>query len=755
MLGGTIFNYWRWLPIGPGERPERTLSEAEKETPDYHLKCGRYYMGNHQGVYSDWFRMMAAINTGFANEQLWGMPEDKEMFLMDKGVSTTRRALRSPLIRPMVTRLVGQLSQVSIQSRTEAVTQRAKTRREDVMKQAVLFARAAQAGGPMKDAMASMGVSPDESEMEQMAGDPQTYQDMFVEATNTILTEISERNNLEAMRKSIGEQVAVAGMAAAHAYTKGNDLKWEFLSYDQVGWDTNATKPDFTDGEYCFVFKYIDVPTLCERFQPSAAKIKEIDSISCQQTNDYNRQWTSETGPRVATVYWHDQHYVTKGFIDGPNGPEMVDVDTIDPDTKKPYYTEKDLIDPPKNKYTIDWTGKTSRKCVGVIRFCTFIPSEFMPTGTSIPVDGSAIQNKQPDLVLDWGVYELQEVCSDDTSSVNFPIKFSSWSYLSGFVVAPISAAVSPQRVMNQVLSDVVWRMSKAKGGSRIIDYHALITPGQTVKQALFSLKEGDDVLAKSAPLGGVNQVVKETSGGYDKGLFEGLSIVESLQVLAERGVGIPREAMAASDKPNQLVGTKQLQLQQAEIMQQPFYDCVQHLYEQIHQFNAQAGRQWYIRHPWVLEDMVGTKNMDVLEVAGDLQYEQFRVSVKLALNSDQVKAGTDAMALEFFQRQLIDAATATAGLGEEYPDQFFNRVRRYTADAKAAAEEQAAMQQKQAEDALLDQQDMVLAQQESDTYNKMVDAGLQAEALNQKSNQPIAEAVAGHLAPQPDMAMA
>lgn len=747
MLGTTSFNFFRWIEIAPEERPERTLPESEKDTEDYHLKCARHYAGRHQGWYSDWFRMMAAINTGFANEQLWGMPEDKEMFLMNKGVTTTRRALKSPLIRPMVTRLVGQLSRVSVQAEAKAATQAATTRRENAMKQAVLFARAAQQGGPMAEAMGSMGVEPDEEKMSRMA--EQTFQDMFVIATNSILTMCSQKNNLEAMRKTIGEQLAVSGMAAMHAYTHGSELRWEPLMHEEVIFDTSCNKPDFTDMEYCGLMKIVNVPDLAERYQPKKEVIKQLDSLSRAPNADANRQWTRDAGPRVATIYWKDIRWVEKGFVEGLSGPELVDIDEIDPDTKKPRYTEADLIDPPQNQYTAHWTGKTDRRCVQYIRYCTFIPREYTPN-MSGSTAGDPTASKSEDVVLSYGVYQLQETHSDDVYTVNFPIKFSTWSYISGYVVAPVSAAVSPQRVMNQVLSDVVWRMSKAKGTSRAFDPHAITAvPGQTIKQFLHDAAEGDDVILKATHLGGIPQAMGEIQGGYDKGLFEGLGILENLRDIAENSTGIFKENYGAPDGPNQLVGVKQLQLQQASVMQQPFYDAVQRLYEQVHQFNAQAGRQWYIRHPWVLEDMVGTEGRDVLDVAGDYQYEQFRVEVKLALNSDEIKQATDQLALQFYQLQLADGVTATQGLGKEYPEQLYSRVAQYNKEAKEAAIAQAEADAAAAQEAALMQEEAALAQQETDLYGQMVDASLKADQINQKAQAPITHALVESLKPQ------
>lgn len=745
LLDQTSVNFWRWKTIAPTPRPDRTIPESQKDEK-YHAECGRHYLGRQETLYSDWFRIMAAINTGFANEQLWGMPEDKELFLMNKGRSTTRRALRSPLIRPMVTRLVGQLSKMSVAARAEAVTQLAKSRREEFINQAVLFARAAQAGSEMAMAMESLGVTPDEKEAEDMANS--SYQDKFVKATNSLLTMISQKNRLEDMRKSIGEQIALSGLAAAHAFVHGNDLRWEFLQYDEVGWDTAAVKPDMTDGEYCFAFKLIPVTTLAERFQPKADQIRALDQMTKTPSGDYDpqRKWPGEY-PRVATVYWKDMKYVTKGFVEGPFGPELVDIDAKDPDTGKPLYKESDLIDPPETMFTKSWSGKTDRRAVEVVRYCTFIPYEYQPTGTG-KMEPQSVRDKSGDMVLDWGEYPLQEFDPDDVYSVKFPIKFSTWSYLSGFVVAPVSAAVSPQRVLNQVLSDVVWRMSKAKGGSRILDKNAIVSAGMNVKEALFNLAEGDDIVIDGHALSGIPQSIGHAEGGLDRGFAEMVNMVDVLRQMAEKSTGIYEENYGAPGSANELVGVKQLQLQQASIMQQPFTDAVQRLFEQVHQFNAQAGRQWYIRHPWVLEDMVGTDGLDVLDASGDMQYEQFRVEVKLALNSDEVKQASDNMALQFMQMGLLDQASVAKLLGRSYPEDVYDAARLYTEEAKAAAMAQAEAQAQAQQDAAMAQEEMMLAQQEMDQYNKLADVALKGEQLNQKAQQPVAQALSEHLKP-------
>lgn len=746
MVGTDQFNYlWqRWININPVDRPDRTTPEADKGE-EYHRKCWRYYLGRTQSVYMDWFNVTAAINTAFANEQLWGLPEDKEMYLMDKGQTTTRRALRSPLIRPMVTRLVGQLSQVSIEARATAETQRARTRKEDAKKMAILMARAAQAGPEMAAAMQmNAGVGGNEEKAVQDA--MESYQDMLIPAVNSLLTMSSKKNNLEGKRKKFGETLAVSGLCGAHASIVGNDIVWRTLEPEEMFWDTNANDPDMSDGEYMGCRPTMSVPDLCEQYQPKAEKIKALDQMTKQGSSDASMDRASwpNVEPRPYTVYWKDQRYAEWGFIQGLYGEELVMVNEPDPDTGEITYTEADLIDPPKNKFTKNWKGKTNKRCVTVIRYCTGIPYEYCPSG-----NGEAPGPDNPgDLILEWGMYPLQERDPSQVYSVKFPIKLSAWSYMSGYVVAPVTAAVSPQRVMNQVLSDITWRMSKAKLPVRILDKVSLTSGGSSIKQALFDMNQGDDIVVNATAIGGSQNAVTHLPGGLDNNFFAMFDLLDRLKLIAEASTGIYEQNYGAPGSANELVGVKQLQLQQASVMQQPYYDAIQRMYEQIHQFNAQAGRQFYIRHPWVLADMVGDMGLEAIMQSKDMELEQFRVGVQLALSSDQIKQATDALTMNMLAQQMLDPVSAAELLGQSYPEDVFNKARTVTKEMKEAAIQQAQQQAMGQQEALLMQQEMGLQQQEQDLYKNMLDASLKVDQINQKAGQPMVQSQADSVNP-------
>lgn len=756
MYNTTDTGYWwnnaRWINIAPCDRPDYYTPESEKDEK-YDRDCWRHYLGCQQSVYMDWFNATAAINTAFANELVWGMPEDKEMFLMDKGQTTTRRALKSPLIRPMVTRLVGQLSQVSIQARVTAETQRAKTRLEDQKKMAVLMARAAQAGGEMQRAVQTIaGLGPDEEQAQTKV--EETYQDMLIPPVNSMLTMSSKDSDLESMRRQFGESLAVSGVCAAHAIIVGSKWIWKYLNPDELIFDVNANRSDLSDGEYVGCRPLQNVPSLCEQYQPSAAKIKALDSMTKQgggNETSVRATWPNKA-PRPHTIYWKDQKYVTRGFVQGPTGPMMVSIGEINPDTGKADWTMDDVIEPIKNRFTADWTGRTSRKCIQYIRYCTGIPYEYCPSGNGDMNEPAKIE----DLILAHGVYPLQEADPDHIENVRFPIKFSTWSYMNGFIVAPVTAAVSPQRVQNQVLSDIVWRMSKASIGSYVIDKNSMVSGGMKEKQVLFNLKEGDPITVNAAHLGGAQNAVTRAEGNLSQDFFAMWELISKLREMAEASTGMYAENYGEPGSANKLVGVQQLQLQQSSIMQRPYYDAIQRLYEQMHQFTAQAGRQFYIRHPWVLENMVGTEGMDVLLASKDMELEQFRVGVKLALNSDQVKEGSDALIMQAYQLQLLDPESVGDLLGNSYPEDVYQRIRTFTKEKKQADMQMAQMQEKQAQAGILLQKDQMDAEQEAELYKQTLDASVKMEGLKQKADQPMVQAQADWAKPeamQPQMA--
>jgi protein-disulfide isomerase len=67
-------------------------------------------------------------------------------------------------------------------------------------------------------------------------------------------------------------------------------------------------------------------------------------------------------------------------------------------------------------------------------------------------------------------------------------------------------------------------------------------------------------------------------------------------------------------------VGTLQLQLQQAGVMQQPFSKAVASLIRQVHQHGAQVGKEHYATFPWILSQMSGDEGMEAIIASKEMQ---------------------------------------------------------------------------------------------------------------------------------------
>lgn len=759
VINPTLINYLRWVNIGNDPRPSRTKTEAEKDTDDYAVKCGRYYMSQHEGAYSDWFRLMAAINIGFVTEQLWGMPEDKEMYLLDRNRTTTRRALRSPLMRPMATRLAGQLSRAAVHARAVYSGQNAESGRDVELMKAALFARAARSGGAMSAAMGmARGVDGNEENAMRMA--EANYREKFVKPTNLLINAIAQMNQTDRLRKQAGDQLIVSGLAALHEYTSGMHIKKEILNYDEVIWDTACRRPDMLDQEYQGFIKRMSIDDLAERFDPKADVLKELEKAVAEfDANQNNRIFPSGQVP-VATIYYKDAKRDHLGLINGPNGIEAISLDTVDPKTKKPKYSLNDCVEPPPELYQFGWTEKVDVRWVKYAREVQFIPYEFMPTAqAAVGVDANprpGTREAKQNIVLKQGICETQEQNPFDTSEVELPIKMSTWSFINGWIVSPMSAAQSPQRVSNQVTSDITWRMAKGKGSSRLIDKHSVTSAGMTVDRAYAALKEGDDLLINGAHLGGLQNAVKEMGSGIDPAIGAQFQVLESLSRIAENSTGIFKENFGAPENASKLVGVKRMQEQQANIMMQPLLDAVQTLFEQDHRHSAQVGREWYAHFPWILEDLVGTEGAAILIAAKNVQLSQVRVQVTISMDAQETMDSTDQMILGMLQLPvpLLDDVAAGELLGHSYPEDVYAKVREFTTTRRQQQVEAAQAQQETQAAAAMEAENQIAAERESELFDKTVNAAVEMEKVNQKANQPNVQALSEHAKPDATMAM-
>lgn len=763
--------FWTWIPIATQIPPSMTIPEKDKDER-YHALWTRYFLSRQVGAWIEYYRGNYASNMEYAIDSRWGEEEDVRMFLGDGPSQTSRIPFKFPIVSPMLTRMVGAVDNISISAKAEPVTQYlAQTRREDAFLKAMLMSEAAGAGPMMATAMAKQGVSPSPEETEKIFD--MTYQDHIIRGANSLMAMIAERSKLDDTKRVTAAYMALSGVAAAHCFVNGNNLEWEVCEPREVGWDTSAMRPDFADGQFVYTCPLMNVSGIAERWNPIKDKIYALDNWARILPGGYNFNagWP-QSRPRVFTMYWKDMKYVDRGFVEKDGMPQYVTINEDDPDTGEPAFTEKDLIDPPDNQYTRAWTAaelkaKKQRRAIEVVRYCSMIPWEYLPGGytKNRPYNPNEAPPAPPlnsglpsvgvvgDMVMDYGMYPLQEAEADDVYSVKFPIKFSAWRYLGGHVVAPLTAARDPQRWMNQITSDIAWRMRKAGGKSVLLAKEAVDGSNMDEEELNMKVKEGDTIVVPAAMLGGLQNASGQIDASPGASFYNMLGLLPQVKSVAESAVGVYESNYGAPTGGGQLVGTLQLQLQQAGVMQQPFYAAIADLYKQIHQFNAQAGKQFYSRRPWLLSQMVGEDDMTALITTEDMQLEQFRVKISLAPDGAQLRTITDQQIIpQLMQMGMLDPTTAAKLMGRSVPDDVYAAARQFTKQAAEAAAQQAQAQQvmmaEQAmaqEQAAIDQQQMELAKQENSSELKLAQ-------LQQKAEQPARQAESEWMKPDAEL---
>jgi hypothetical protein len=766
--------FWTWIPIATQIPPSMTIPEKDKDER-YHALWTRYFLSRQVGAWIEYYRGNYASNMEYAIDSRWGEEEDVRMFLGDGPSQTSRIPFKFPIVSPMLTRMVGAVDNISISAKAEPVTQYlAQTRREDAFLKAMLMSEAAGAGPMMATAMAKQGVSPSPEETEKIFD--MTYQDHIIRGANSLMAMIAERSKLDDTKRVTAAYMALSGVAAAHCFVNGNNLEWEVCEPREVGWDTSAMRPDFADGQFVYTCPLMNVSGIAERWNPIKDKIYALDTWARILPGGYNFNagWP-QSRPRVFTMYWKDMKYVDRGFVEKDGMPQYVTINEDDPDTGEPAFTEKDLIDPPDNQYTRAWTAaelkaKKQRRAIEVVRYCSMIPWEYLPGGYTKgrPYNPNEAPPAPPlnsglpsvgvvgDMVMDYGMYPLQEAEADDVYSVKFPIKFSAWRYLGGHVVAPLTAARDPQRWMNQITSDIAWRMRKAGGKSVLLAKEAVDGSNMDEEELNMKVKEGDTIVVPAAMLGGLQNASGQIDASPGASFYNMLGLLPQVKSVAESAVGVYESNYGAPTGGGQLVGTLQLQLQQAGVMQQPFYAAIADLYKQIHQFNAQAGKQFYSRRPWLLSQMVGEDDMTALITTEDMQLEQFRVKISLAPDGAQLRTITDQQVIpQLMQMGMLDPTTAAKLMGRSVPDDVYAAARQFTKQAAEAAAQQAQAQQvmmaEQAmaqEQAAIDQQQMELAKQENSSDLKLAQ-------LQQKADQPYRQAESEWMKPDSELGAA
>lgn len=731
-------NFSPWIPIAPTSRPSSFVPQDIKDKDDaYDTQRARWCISSVDGSTLNSYRREYIANAAMvqnnAGASSWGATDMIREFLGDTNSPTGRLAFKYPIMQPTHTRMVASIASIAVTPKAVAWTSNVASRRDAALSERLLYAQAASMGGPLGDAMINnTGVSPNPEEEERRFS--ATWNDPYERALTNLLLASHKHQHLDYAKWQLASNIALSGLGAVGMFPASNRIEAVVCDPLEVIWDPASVKGDFSDGAFVGWCPLMDVEAIAEIYQPKADVIKGLDNWARQSPANTTMTaggWPTRR-PRVFHIYFKDILTVDRGFVMEDGMPSFVTVNRKIGDAP-PKWTDADLIEPPMNEFVATWTpqerrARKVRRMVQVLRYCDFIPWEYLPGAVtqglpansrrakdlreSLCAKGLYFSGSCGDVTLAHGEYELQEVDPDNVFGVEFPLKMSTWMYIGGRVVAPMSCVRDVASVMNAVMSDIMHRMARADMPTTIFDTGALAGANITEEEAARNLKTGTPFSVKSQLVGGIPQSITTVGKGLGAEFYNQFNIIDQLYTYAQNLTGLYDQNFGAPGQ-DQLVRVKELQNRQSGLMLSPLLYSAEHLFLQIHRFNGSAGKLFFAQRPWLLDAMVGEEGEAAIISSKDMMNEQFRVEVVLSMSPEQERDAARQMILSqggYLDRQMLDTQTAAALLAKgAVPSDVDDAAERFT---RRLAEAQAMQAQAQAEAMQRQEQDMIAMEQ-------------------------------------------
>ncbi len=723
------------LPSNPNKPNRFDSSEfPNKDTnKEYHIQYAKWAVSSAQTPeHSRWLERISR-NKKFYMGRQWEMKEDITTFLQDStGQQRNRIQVVANTIRPMVEQYRGNASILRINATAKSISKLSVNRRDMALSEKLFKTKMANELPGLGVIMRKNDKSIGQDEQETTQIFENLYVDMYVSQMNSLLKYVTMLNDIENQQIKVAQDLAISGLIAVEGFCHGGHRRYSFLEPEDCFWDSDARKLDLSDADFCGYVKPMDGALIYERWQPGSEDVKAIeDYISTANDTYYStdtgntRQYRSGRVP-VYKVYWKDSMKIEYGYVKDEYGYDyLTKINYTEPGEDSPRYTDADLIDPPDNqKNRRLFKGKKKRSLyVDCVRYCVFIPGEVVSGGNEL--NGKP---KYSDIVLDFGMEEYQETEYNDISNVKFPLKFQTWGYVDGEVFSPIDDAISPQRLINRILSVTEQGINNSGGAGMIIDEDA-IDPND--RESIYhDSKEGKTLTVRTRGKG-----VPNTVTAYDNtpkaGIYNMFNIVTALKQLIQDSSGVNEALKGESTGNDQLVGVTQLLIQRGSLMQEPFYAAISKLYVQIYQDIATVAKRFYIDNERELSIIVGDDGVNVFELSKDLRNEDFRVFVSRENDDSVLKSQANQM-LEIFRQQGLIDERVYANLYNRSTPEDVTLALRSQAGLRIEAARRQAIEQTEALNKAKDENDFLQERDRTDRLN----AQAQQERIQDKNNE-------------------
>ena len=620
----------------------------------------------------------------------------------------------------------GNANRLQLKAVAQAISERAKNRMTEALKkQMFMFDITLEDSAYSQLIKKKYGLGDTEEETEAIFMN--TYTDKYVEKMNYLIEYIERVNRLDSYKIKLAENLSLSGMAVMYAYEANGHLKFKPLESEDFIFDNTAERYDLKDSDFMGMVDNMLPTDIYESYNvnpENAAKIENyinnVGSIRNQTTLDdnifsaYGRRNLSGLQVPVYKIYFKDVQREKYGYVVDEYGyTHLEKIDYIYPGEEEPRYTESDVVTPPessRNRFL--FKGEKIVKMYNeVLRYCHFIPSEFIAAGEPSEEKRKTIT----DIVLKYGVDEYQETTLENPSQVEFPFKAYTWGYVDGEIVSPVDDVISPQRLINRVLSVTESNINNSGGSNTVIDEDALNPEDVKDGTVARDIKQGKPIFIRTRGKGVPNSI-----GHYDNtpkdGVYKMFDIIPLMRdiIQSTTGVNEPLQGGQQQGGGTQLVGVTELLIQRGSLIQEPFYKALEEIFIQMYQCMITMGKRIYVENERVLSTATGDDGVAVFKLSRDMLNEDLRVFIKRENSEEMLKSQANQTLLTFLEMGLIDEKTFANLYNRSTPTEVVNGLRQHTAAKVEMAREQEKAQQQMLEQQAIEQDaDLALAKEE------------------------------------------
>ena len=617
-----------WNNIFPVQRPNMAVPVTKKDKK-YYGDMGRSFMsGFDQSVFMDLHAKGLRAEAGY-NDHVWTQ-EDIDTFLMDESRESRNRVpFNFNMVRPLVEQYRGSMVQSDYNVSVEPVSMQMRTRRQVALGTRRVLHSIAEMSPEMRRII-SKGVPLGEDLAETESIFMNQYQDDYIRAMNHLRERIAAITDRYRFVSDDAFRFACWGLLVEYARGAGSHYSWERVHPMDFFCDTRATMPDLSDTSFKGIRSERSIPSMAEEYNLDMGLLKQMEEVLRAYApirSDFSIN--SNTKVPVFSLFWEDLMHSEFGYVMGPwDVPTLVRVGQDELTTKTGVVTHNDLIDPPDTELNRElFEGKKTRKsAVQCTRFVDFTPWEYLAGLSSN--DKPELRNKYAegalqDLVLDYGVYKLQEYNPYDTAFSRSPIKVTTFARAEGRFVTPVQAVLDPNRFANRILSSVEGQVNNAGSKYAVYDQDLLELDPAEVE----TYRKKGKAIPMHAKGQGVNNVFGVMDEGPSAAAYNFMQILSSVQDMVRTVTGV-HAPLTGEQTKDQLVGVTQILVQRGALMQEPFYAAHNDLQLQKARFDVTAGKEWYMQRPDVLADMVSEDDILALVSSRGFEMERFNAKV-------------------------------------------------------------------------------------------------------------------------------